>query len=313
MGPGPGRRPAGPGRVGNGAVEQRVARRLIINADDFGFSQRLTDAIADCHVHGIITSTTLMVNMPAAAYAAERAAELPELGVGLHLNLTEGRPISDAESIPDLVDEKGEFPGNAAQSRRFWRGMDCLPQVRREIRAQVERCIELGVRPTHSDSHHGIHKMPVVRRALVEVLQSYGVPKARTPLSRHRMVPGRRSPEAWLQWLRQNVRRAPSIAFHTWSHLQLRRAGIRTPDWKATRSMGVPAGPSPKEQLLACIAAAPEGVSEILLHPGDHGPDEQPSALRLRTWAEDTPICRDPEVARFIEEEGIELVSFRDL
>jgi len=94
----------------------------------------------------------------------------------------------------------------------------------------------------------------------------------------------------------------------------LSRRGIRTPAWKATRDMGIPRSNDPKDQLLATIRAAPSGrTSEILLHPGSFGPDEDPSEWRRRTWAEDTPLCTDPEIRAEIEARGIELISFRDL
>ncbi len=288
------------------------ARKLIINADDFGFSRGVTDAIIDCHRNGILTSTTIMVNMPAAEYAAEVVRSTPELGVGVHVNLTEGKPIAPADRIPGLLDETGSFPGNAAQSKNLWRAGHLAKQIEIEIDAQIERAISLGITPTHCDSHHGIHKLPVVRRALAKVLLRRGIPKARTPLSRHRKIPG--SPlSGWIPWLKHNLRRAPSIAFHMWSHLQLRRAGIRTPNWKATRSMGVPCSGDATSEFIACISAAPVGYSEILIHPGYLGEDENPSEWHRRTWAEDTPLCQDPGVRKKIEELGLELVSFRDL
>jgi hypothetical protein len=253
-----------------------------------------------------------MVNMPAAEYAADRARLSPDLGVGVHVNLTEGTPISPPDMVRGLLDADGCFPGNAAQTRNLWRAGHLAKQIETEIEAQVRLAMDLGVSPTHCDSHHGIHKLPLVRRALVNVLLHHGIAKARTPLSRIRKIPG--SPiSAWRPWLAKNSRRVPNIIFHTWSHFQLRRMGITTPDWKATRSMGVPCEADPKSEVLACISAAPAGCSEILLHPGAFDDTENPSEWRRRTWAEDTPICKDPDVAKQIERLGLQLISFRDL
>lgn len=294
------------------SLNSMSARKLIINADDFGFNRVVTDKIVECHLGGIITSTTLMVNMPAAEYAAGLASLVPEMGVGVHVNLTEGSPISPPEDVFALLGEDGQFPGNAAQTQKLWRARDLLGVVETEIDAQVRRSIDLGIQPTHCDSHHGIHKLPVVRQALCRVLERHGVLKARTPLSHHRLVP--EAPfSARLEWLKENGRRGLSIAFHLWSHMQLRLAGIQTPDWKATRSMGLPASSNPRSELIACIRAAPKGVSEILLHPGGFDSEENPSEWRRRTWAEDTLICLDPEVAAVIKDQGFELISFRDL
>ncbi|MCK8603940.1 carbohydrate deacetylase [Desulfoferrobacter suflitae] len=286
---------------------------LIINADDFGWGRKLSDTILDCHLHGIVTSTTLMVNMPAAEYAAKKAMEAPELSVGVHLNLTEGPPLSKKELVPDLLDESGNFPGYAKIRQRLWRGEKYFTQVIREIKAQVERCLDLGIVPTHCDSHHGVHKFPVVRRAMVSVMRDKIITRARTTLSYHRIRRDVGILQGAIPWLKRNLKRAPAIASHAWGHYSLKHNGITIPDWKATRSMGVPCGPAPKEQLLACILAVPEGCSEILLHPGAHGSEDKPSEWHLRTWEEDTPLCLDQEVASFIQKSGVELVSFRYL
>lgn len=288
-------------------------KHLIINADDFGWGRKLSDTVVECHLHGIVTSTSLMANMPAAEYAARRATEAPELSVGVHLNLTDGPPISPQAAIPDLLDASGSFPGYAVVRARLWHGKRYFAQVRRELMAQVERCLDLGVHPTHCDSHHGIHKLPVVRNAMLEVMHEKQINRARTTLSYHRMRKDVSFRKAAIPWLHYNLKRAPAIALHAWGHRKIKQAGVSIPDWKATRSMGVPFGITPKEQLLACIAAAPAGCSEILLHPGDHGAEDIPSDWHLRTWAEDTPICLDPEVMSFIRDSGIALISFRSL
>lgn len=288
-------------------------RRLIINADDFGWGCKLTDKIIRCHKHGIVTSTTLLVNMPGTEYAVKQIHDVPKLSVGLHLNLTVGKPITCLQSIPSLIDETGNFPGNAVQSKSLWRGGQFYKQVRLEVEAQVKRCFDLGVTPTHVDSHHGIHKMPVVQRSLIEVLKRYGITKIRTPLSHHRMRKDAPFSSAVVPWLKNNLKRCPVIMFHALSHYRLRKAGFLTPDWKATVRMGVPARSTPREELMACIAAVPYGCSEILLHPGDYGEEDKPTDWMLKTWAEDTPICLDQGIAEFIRKSNIELINFRAL
>ncbi len=294
--------------------ERRPSKRIIINADDFGFSRHVTDAIVDCHTNGIVTSTTVMANMPAVEYAARLAPEHPRLGVGVHVNLTEGEPVAGVERVRGLLGEDGLFPGNAAQTKRLWRAKALYPAIREEIRAQVQKVVDLGIQPTHCDSHHGINRMPLVRQALIEVLHEFSIPCARTTLSWHRRVPGEGSPAVWLDWARRLARRGPTIVLHAWSHYRFRAQGIRTPTWKAARHMGIPNAGSPRDQLIATLAAAPsDRTSEILLHPGGFGSDEDPSPWRRRTWAEDTPVCKDPVVQSYIEENAIELIDFRDL
>ena len=78
-------------------------KRLIVNADDFGMTEGVNRAILEAHLRGLVTSTTLLANGAAFASAAEIAGDTPALGVGVHLNLTEGRPSSDAARIPSLL------------------------------------------------------------------------------------------------------------------------------------------------------------------------------------------------------------------
>lgn len=288
--------------------------RLIVNADDIGYTEAVTDTILACHDRGIVTSATLMVNMPAARYAAQASTRHPELSIGLHLNLTEGRPVAETGEVAGLLDESGHFLDNARQTASLWRGRSLYPQVLREVRAQLRHLLDLGIAVSHADSHHGIHKLPVVARALADALEEHGILRARTPLSRHRLIPGTRSASAYRRWLRLVGRRLPVIAVLTWNHSMLERRGIRLPAWKATRDMGIPSGAGPKEQLIATIRAIPRGrTSEILLHPGSAGAGAPPSEWHAQTWAEDTPICLDPEVRGEIDRLGIQLVSFRDL
>ena len=83
--------------------------RLIINADDLGMSRGITDGILVAHRYGFLTSTSLLVNMAASEYAVERVASAPKLGVGVHLNICQGRPISPAREVPSLVNADGTF------------------------------------------------------------------------------------------------------------------------------------------------------------------------------------------------------------
>jgi predicted glycoside hydrolase/deacetylase ChbG (UPF0249 family) len=289
-------------------------KQLIINADDYGWGKKLTDTIIECHLNGIVTSTTLMVNMPASEYAAKRALGFSLLSVGVHLNLTEGTPILPYREVPDLVNEQGVFPGNSTQSIRLWRyGKNIFNQVYRELSAQIEYCQFLGITPSHCDSHHGIHKLPVVRRAMVRAMLDNKIKRARTPLSYHRIRQDVKKSNSLIPWLHNNVKRAPAILMHILGHQMLRRDGIITPRWKASLGMGLPSGNSPKEQLLSCIAATPNGCSEILLHPGNHDKEDNPSDWQLNTWAKDTPICLDSEVSIFIKNSSIRLMSYNDL
>ena len=94
-----------------------MKKRLIINADDFGLSHGITDGILLTHRKGLLTSTSLMVNQPATEYAVRRAPEVSNLGVGIHLNLTEGSPILSHPRT--LADRQGRFFEKTEARRRL--------------------------------------------------------------------------------------------------------------------------------------------------------------------------------------------------
>ena len=151
---------------GDGAGARRW---LIVNADDFGASAGVNTGIIRAHEQGIVTSTSLMVTMPAAAEAAMRARVLPDLSLGIHIDLT-------GEGIPAPVD------------------LENRDQCRREIRSQLERFVDLvGGLPTHIDSHHNIHRTPHLTALFVELSAALGL-----PLREHSAV--RYFPDFYGQW-----------------------------------------------------------------------------------------------------------------
>lgn len=151
-------------------------RLLIVNADDFGLNEAANAGIIQSHQAGSVTSTTLMVNAPAGEAAARLAHRNPELGVGLHFNLTWGRPLSAPEQVPALLADDGTFVSRGLLGRRVVAGRVPAAQVALELQAQFERLRELGVQPTHIDSHQHVHGFGVVFDAIAGQCTSAGIP-----------------------------------------------------------------------------------------------------------------------------------------
>ncbi len=100
------------------------SKKLIINADDLGLNDLITDAIIYSHKNGIVTSSTIMVNMPGFKYAVKKIKEVPKLGVGIHFNLTEGYPIADKSKLSLLLDSSGAFKANIDQRKNLIYGKE---------------------------------------------------------------------------------------------------------------------------------------------------------------------------------------------
>lgn len=132
-------------------------RLLIVNADDFGLNAASNAGILQAHRAGAVTSTTLMVNGAAASDAAALAKAHPALGVGLHFNLTWGRPVAPPQSVPALLASDGGFLPREKLVLRLLAGRIPAAQIRTELAAQLARLRDLGLQPSHIDSHQHVH------------------------------------------------------------------------------------------------------------------------------------------------------------
>ena len=159
--------------------------KLIVNSDDFGLTPGVNLGIIDALKRGILRSTTAMMNMPAIEMAAEMAKANPDLGVGIHLVLTAGKPLLKTHKT--IVDENGNFLKNAVLVRK--QDVD-VEEVYAEYVAQMERYIELfGHKPTHIDGHHHTHKLPQTVEATKRLAEKYGMKYIREVESEVAFIP----------------------------------------------------------------------------------------------------------------------------
>lgn len=146
-------------------------RKLIVNADDFGWTKGINKGIIQGFRLGIITSTTALVNMPSWEYGADLACKYPRLGIGLHFNLTSGEPITAPKDIPSLVNGEGKFIG----SLDALRAADPL-DITRELCNQFQRLTRSGIKATHIDSHHNIHSLDNILPIVLAFAARLGLP-----------------------------------------------------------------------------------------------------------------------------------------
>jgi hopanoid biosynthesis associated protein HpnK len=153
-----------------------MRRRLIINADDFGRSDSINEAVIRAHRDGVLTSASLMINEPSAEAAVALARKNPALGVGLHLTLLLGHSALTSKEIPGLVNERGEFREAPIRTGlRYSLRRDLREQLRKEIRAQFARFKATGLTLDHVNGHLHLHLHPVVFRILMEEAEAFGI------------------------------------------------------------------------------------------------------------------------------------------
>jgi len=248
-------------------------KRLIVNADDLGRTPGINAGIFEAHNQGLVTSATLMVGFPPAEAAAVEWSRLPKLGIGLHVALTGGRPILPPEEVPSLVDEKGRFLARPE-------GLDRArpDEVTAEVEAQFDRFRQwTGRLPTHLDSHHHSHRLPMVYDALVSIAARQGLP----------------------------VRNA-SAEVGAW----LRRDGIATTDRFSEDFFGQEAN---LETLLKILAGLAPGVTEIMCHPARVDEALRLDSSYVDERQQELAVLTHPEAIRAIREAGITLTHFGEL
>ena len=284
--------------------------RIIINADDFGLSSPVNDAVLDACERGILTSATIMANMPGFDEAVRGAKSLPKLGVGVHLNILRGSPLTDPARVPALVDRKGRFLDSPSG---LWMlniaGYLDIEQVELELAAQVSRAIDAGLNITHLDSEKHMHVMlPEVGAAACRVAARFGIRAIRVIRESTRQLPGvQRPPIAQLMKLRILNRQAEKLsAFASESGLKI-----------ADRFYGVAQTGGMIPDLYAKLFGelAP-GSMEIMCHPAIS--DNASAGVRAPSWLDPLRVGEyrallDPAVREALVASGAELINYGEL
>ena len=264
------------------AVRRRgpLARQLVVNADDFGISRGVNRGIVEAHRRGIVTSASVMANLPSAEDALTRAAVCPDLGLGLHLTLTAGRPLCPPEGVPSLVDGSGAFFVLGELLGRLSAGRVERADLERELTAQVEWALRRGLHPTHLDAHHHVHVHPRVSPVVLDLARRHAVRWVRCPVE---AVP----PPRLVRTPPRDLGRALAISlFGAVLRERARRAGVLSAGHFRGIALGMGFG---TEALVGVLRALPPGLTELMTHPGE--PDEE--LARLTVFAEG----RDRELA----------------
>lgn len=264
-------------------------RRLIVNADDFGYTSGINRAIIDAHKAGTLSSTTILVNGIAAVQAAALSRENRHLGVGLHVNLTSGAPILPAAAVPTLVDPWGNFYDVAKALFRLSVGLARGAEVEAEVRAQLKRCRELGIEPTHVDSHHHLHAHPRLRAIITRICNDEGIAKARG--------------------YRMGIRSPKSLAIRLADAVPVGKKQLRIPErFSGIEVMGLRDMASDLSRELA-----PEGDTlEFMCHPG-YADEELRRATSYNDLRQvELESIMSEEFAAAIEQSDAELISFRE-
>jgi hopanoid biosynthesis associated protein HpnK len=163
--------------------------RLIINADDFGMSEQVNEAVIRAYKEGVLTSTSLMVTGAAFEHAVDLAREHPGLAVGIHLVTVVGKSVLPHTEIPTLVDREGNFSNNPVSAGiKYYFSAASRRELRKELAAQFERFRSTGLPLSHIDGHLHLHVHPVIFNAALELGAEYGSRHMRVPVEERKFA-----------------------------------------------------------------------------------------------------------------------------
>lgn len=285
-------------------------KQLIVNADDFGLTSGVSKGIVDAYREGIVSSTTLMANGAAFGTAVSINRRTPGLGIGVHLNLTTGKPVSPARTIPSLVDQDGCLHLSPGRLLRALAARQVnLVEVEIELRAQVTKVLRAGIRPTHFDGHKHVHVMPGLSEVVIRLAQEFSIRSVRCPeevapnLATLLCIKSSRMAVA-KQYL---VGRAVA-GFARGFAERLAKAGLLYAEHFYGLSQ---TGFLNVQDVLEILKSLPEGVSELMCHPGYLDGDLVNSGTRLLVQREvEFRALTAPVVKKLVADGGIQLVSY---
>ena len=270
-------------------------RRLIVNADDFGLSHSVNEAVVRAHREGILTSASLMVNEAGADEAVALAKENPKLGVGLHLTLLMGRSALPPEKIPGLVDSRGQFSNSpVAAGMRYFFKRSLRDQLRAEIQAQFEKFRVTGMTLDHVNAHLHLHLHPAIFKILMEESGRLGIKRMR--LTRDCLARSRRMSRGHLFY------RISHAAIFAW----LSSRAVEILQQKEIKHAQITFGllqnaRVDEDYVLKLLPELPPGDSELYSHPS------------LDKFRHEFDALVSTRVKEQVEKLGIELIRYQDL
>lgn len=292
-------------------------RRLIVNADDFGYTLGVNRAIMESHACGIVTSTTLMANGSAfhdAIFKAKQLPQLPHLSIGCHIVLIDGNPILNSASLSSITSGNSASPrfrdGLKSFAFRAFSGRLDPEEIEAEATAQIRKIQAEGISVSHLDSHKHTHLFPAVLRPILRAARACGVRALRNPFGPRRPLKSAdllARPNLWTRYAEVRVLNAFAARFRD----TVRREGFVTTDG----TLGIEVTGSLDEALFCALAEIiPEGTWEFACHPGYNDADLRLSNTRLRESREtELRILTMPAMRELLAMKKIELISYHNL
>ena len=298
--------PETPGDLGTPARHASNQRRLIINADDFGISEEVNEAVIRSYKEGVLTSTSLMVTGESFEQAVKLAKANPGLAVGIHLVTVMGKSVLSPSEIPDLVNNNGDFSDNPTiAGLKYYFSPASRRQLRKELAAQFEKFQSAGLPLSHIDGHLHMHVHPVIFNIALDLGAKYGAPRMRVPLEERKLA---------LEFdrahsLRKTIHTILFGGLARYMSKNLERRGFKFPE----RVYGnLQSGAMSERYFLYALDNLTAGINEIYFHPAVYA-DEKLLSSDERQCSIEYEALISKKVKKKVEDLGVKLTTYFEI
>lgn len=263
-------------------------KRLIINGDDYGYTSEKSEGILKAHKEGMLTSTTVMINIVSKTDINNLLKYKKSLGIGLHLDITRGKPVSLPKEVPTLINEYQEMFRPQEWTRKAWNDFGNLKnkaEVELEFNNQIKVFKEkLRIKPSHLDSHHFVTSHKKIFPILLKIAKENNLP-VRLP--------------AWII-SESDYKIETSLAEQT--RKQCRTTDYAVFDFFCEKK-------NPVNELKKVLKTLNEGITELMFHPSLFKIEDKNSIYGKI----DLDLLTNQEIRKVIKEENIQLISYKEL
>lgn len=286
-------------------------KNLIVNADDLGWTGGVNRGILEAFHNGIVTSTSLLANGAAFAEGVEAARSAPGLGVGVHLNLSDGLPMADLQTVTSLLNNRGEFAGGPENLLlRRARGGLSLAEVEKEWEAQIQKTRSAGIEPTHLDGHKHVHMLPGLFEIALKLAKRHKIGAIRVSLEasslRAALSFGAKQHAGVV--MKQGVQARGLKLLARDAREQAAAAGISTADYFCGIAQ---TGELTREGVEQFLKSLPDGTTELMCHPGYADAALQKTHTRLQDSRQaELEILTDTGIRNLVASLGIRLIDY---
>ena len=291
-------------------------KNLIVNADDLGWTEGVNRGIAEAHRNGIVTSASLLANGSAFREAVELVKSLPNLGVGVHLNLSDGVAVWPQTMSNLILNDRGEFASGperllvrfAVSSPAMCRL--ALSDIEFEWKLQIRRVRDAGIRPTHLDGHKHVHMLPGLFEIALQLAKENGIQAIRisheTSKLRAALSAGGKQRASVV--VKQGIQARGLKLVAKDARKKAERVGISTADYFCGIAQ---TGALTKEGVLQLLRNLPDGTTELMCHPGYADEALRQTATRLQdSRQKEMEILTDPEIRNVVASQAIRLIDY---